>query len=79
MRKGLGVRKIQAFARRYPVRTAALITAIIGFLGPTLPDGVVSGLTVFIAAFLGIGVHKQVTPMSKVIKGEGEDHGVWHS
>lgn len=51
-----------------PVRTMALITAVLGAVSPFIPVVVTSAIMGIVAALLGVGVHGIVTPVTTMVE-----------
>lgn len=51
-----------------PVRTMAVITALLAAAAPYLPATLIAGLTGVLAAVLGVGVHSVVTPVTTMVE-----------
>lgn len=54
--------KLTAWAAANPVRTMAVVTAVMAALAPVVPVAVITAVNGIIAALLGLGVHQAVTP-----------------
>lgn len=51
-----------------PVRTMAVVTALLAAAAPYLPAALIAGLTGVLAAVLGVGVHSVVTPVTTMVE-----------